>query len=339
MSESHKCFTYLTESAPKWLSEVSRLEKHVEEKQKEILKTDYGSSDVKAVPAFRDGSIASIRGQTLTNGHSTPVTGTNGSTSSPEDSAHPSASRRRNVLVKKSRQTPSLMTSSASGPPKFRSRSMIIVYYDAEIQRAFEKLVREIGNGRHLVRKAKLAAKAEAMSSRMSDDDIFDFSSTTTMMGGFNFRRAGSSTARYTAADDKSDGPLSAFDRADKALEKAQSLCERAAHQFLRDGDCRIETESAKGAFQEVLEASTEELRQLEVKMKASAAVSCTPQQSPRSPESNQDEASKADSSQERPFMSDFSSIEVDEDEEQMPVVKLPTLRMTSRMGPRMAPG
>lgn len=55
----------------------------------------------------------------------------------------------------------------------------------------------------------------------------------------------------------------SSFDYADKQLELAQSLCETAAHQFLRCGDCSSELESVKEKFNLVLEVANNEAARL----------------------------------------------------------------------------
>ena len=78
-------------------------------------------------------------------------------------------------------------------------------------------------------------------------------------------------------ADDK----LSAFDEADKYLEVTQSLCEVAAHQCLRDGDCRLEIGAMREKFEncqiiakrEVQRLKEEEAREQEEKEAAAKAV------------------------------------------------------------------
>ena len=78
-------------------------------------------------------------------------------------------------------------------------------------------------------------------------------------------------------ADDK----LSAFDEADKYLEVTQSLCEVAAHQCLRDGDCRLEIEGMREKFEncwiiakrEVQRLKEEEAREQEEKEVAAKEV------------------------------------------------------------------
>ncbi|EPE24345.1 hypothetical protein GLAREA_08197 [Glarea lozoyensis ATCC 20868] len=66
----------------------------------------------------------------------------------------------RNVLRK--RKTESL-ASGESIAPKFRTRSMIIIYYDGEVQRAFEDLVKFVSGSRNSMRKGKMAAKMAEM--------------------------------------------------------------------------------------------------------------------------------------------------------------------------------
>jgi hypothetical protein len=58
---------------------------------------------------------------------------------------------------------------------------------------------------------------------------------------------------------------IDAFAEADAALEKAQSLCERGAHQFLRDGDCETETAAAKKCFEEVISVCESEIEKLKL--------------------------------------------------------------------------
>ena len=48
--------------------------------------------------------------------------------------------------------------------------------------------------------------------------------------------------------------PPPIYDQLDKALERTQIMCEKAAHQYLRDGDCRLEIREAKKSLEEVIE-------------------------------------------------------------------------------------
>jgi hypothetical protein len=60
------------------------------------------------------------------------------------------------------RKTESL-ASAESLAPKYRTRSMIIVYYDSAVQTAFEDLVKFVSGSRNAMRKGKMAAKMAEM--------------------------------------------------------------------------------------------------------------------------------------------------------------------------------
>jgi len=60
------------------------------------------------------------------------------------------------------RKTESL-ASGESLVPKYRTRSMIIVYYDSAVQTAFEELVKFVSGSRNAMRKGKMAAKMAEM--------------------------------------------------------------------------------------------------------------------------------------------------------------------------------
>lgn len=68
--------------------------------------------------------------------------------------------QRPNVLRK--RKTESL-ASGESVAPKYRTRSMIIIYYDGAVQTAFEELVKFVSGSRNSMRKGKMAAKMAEM--------------------------------------------------------------------------------------------------------------------------------------------------------------------------------
>lgn len=64
--------------------------------------------------------------------------------------------------VLRKRKTESL-ASAESLAPKYRTRSMIIVYYDSAVQTAFEELVKFVSGSRNAMRKGKMAAKMAEM--------------------------------------------------------------------------------------------------------------------------------------------------------------------------------
>ncbi|KFY40473.1 hypothetical protein V494_03487 [Pseudogymnoascus sp. VKM F-4513 (FW-928)] len=72
---------------------------------------------------------------------------------------------------------------------------------------------------------------------------------------------AGASPAGARAPTGPSAMGSSIFDELDSGLEWCQSMCEHAAHQFLRDGQCTSEIEGIKSRLQEVWDRAGEEIK------------------------------------------------------------------------------
>ena len=132
-----------------------------------------------------------------------------------------------------------------SDQPRYRTRTMVVVYYDSAVQEAFESLFRSIATARSNLRKGKISATFKA---RMASLGIGERPSTTAEeYSTLSPKMLKVGLARRTLGSDFSgDNNLSSFDEADKDLETTQNLCEVAAHQFLRDGDCRLEMEGMR---------------------------------------------------------------------------------------------
>lgn len=253
----------------------------------------------------------------------------------------------------------SLLTGDGAAVSKYRSKSMVIVYYDSYVQSFFEELVKFVSASRNLMRKAKMAAKVaqikrmaelEMPDSDSGDDDEMELTakfvprelSPPVLRPEPETNSTGAHQAVMTYEDSSDDddndmavggkvnepGPLAVdtkpddgipadmlsapdganqasniqsngatynavtptriasplrssvlfssfggshhsptdvFENLDKALEVIQGLCEHAAHQFLREGECAqditkineklIETKTtADGEMQKLLE-------------------------------------------------------------------------------------
>lgn len=74
----------------------------------------------------------------------------------------PPGQNRTTTGLPRKRKTESL-ASGESLIPKYRTRSMIIVYYDSAVQTAFEELVKFVSGSRNAMRKGKMAAKMAEM--------------------------------------------------------------------------------------------------------------------------------------------------------------------------------
>lgn len=156
------------------------------------------------------------------------------------------------------KRTRSTSVISAEGvQTAYRTRTMIIVYYDSYVQGFFDELVRYISMSRNLLRKAKVAARmaqikklAELDSSKLGEDGEESLPSLRYMSS----RRLGTASMRpgFGGIPGHNDVP-DIYDTLDKGLEHVQSTCEHGAHQFLRDADCNEEIKKTQDKLREVL--------------------------------------------------------------------------------------
>ena len=130
---------------------------------------------------------------------------------------------------------------------------MSVIHYDSGIQTQIETLVRGITDGRGYVRKGK-AAKPVSSYATLRIDSVSGRSDQ-----GVQRRRSGPAKL----ADDPTNGRLRALDELDTALLDGQTLCEHAAHQVLRDGDCKEYLDMLKQCFQNILQICTKEVAKI----------------------------------------------------------------------------
>ena len=228
------------------------------------------------------------------------------------------AQAKARATLRKRNRTESMM--SAEDAPKYRTRSMIIVYYDSYVQSFFEELVKFVSASRNLMRKAKMAAKV-AQIKKMAEldmpddedddqakDEAFDPSAplsltpdaplvalskkgeegegeeelpTLRYISTRQMRQVsrspgmmGPARSPYSRVGARFGGGAALMaggepaqsdvcDELDKGLEAVQSLCERAAHQFLRDGDCAEEIDTIKKRLGQTKELSDKEVERI----------------------------------------------------------------------------
>jgi hypothetical protein len=232
---------------------------------------------------------------------------------------------------------------------------MIIVYYDGQIQKEFEQLVRNIGTGRNLLRKGRMAAKAEALAelASSSESDASEDEDVDNIRAKIQFRRrAGLSSMRsrpttrgQSTASPSTSTPESLFESADKDLEQAQALCERAAHQSLREGDCRKELSGMRKHFQQVHDLAAIQVakhkarREQETGKKTSmdserGSATSTSSPRPRSSQMDIDIKPVLPSKQPEPAIqvtTESMDIEIDDDDDEDLDFVMPPIRLTSR--------
>ena len=152
--------------------------------------------------------------------------------------------------------------SGLSGQPRYRTKSMVVVYYDSAVQDSFEALFRSIAGARNNLRKGKTAASVKARMTSLGVEQ--SFYPTTGRFSTFNPKTMRTGDASRTPGPNfDADDKLSTFDEADKILESTQTMCEVAAHQFLREGDCRLEMESMGKKFESCRAIAKREVERL----------------------------------------------------------------------------
>ncbi|KAF2423625.1 hypothetical protein EJ08DRAFT_441447 [Tothia fuscella] len=343
MSESLRCFEYLVEAVPLWIKGLEELEQKVKDRHDEITRV---AVPVSQQTVKRTGSNESIRpGQEER--ESSKIMDIVAAPQ-PNDIEHAQTTQQMH-LESRHRKSASLLTTS-SGPSKYRSRSSIIVYYDSAIQEAFEHIVRSIGIGRNHIRKARMAARMEALSGASTSYDNGQHNT--------NFRlptrspRNNGNDAGYgatliqglrpargppigpdptTAADGCFSGSANDIcTLTDSALDKAQTLCERGAHQFLRDGNCDEETLGAKRCFEEVIVLSGKEVTEFRLLEEERSKIAAAEKQKAY-------EQQKRESIEAHPglMIPNGAHIEVDDDEDDDDfddsAITLPPFRMMTR--------
>ncbi|KAF5978418.1 hypothetical protein FCOIX_5931 [Fusarium coicis] len=172
------------------------------------------------------------------------------------------AQARARAQVRKKPKSPSMM-SNEDAPTAYRTRSMIIVYYDSHVQSFFDDLVRFVSSSRNLLRKAKMAARV-AQIKKLAEQDVSEDGSDDVALPSLRYmssRRFGPMSISRPGAGDQ---PPDVYDKLDKGLEFVQSMCEHGAHQFLRDGDCNDEISKVQKRLTEVLEMAKTEMERVE---------------------------------------------------------------------------
>ncbi|KAM0075326.1 hypothetical protein ACKRZS_012604 [Fusarium odoratissimum] len=172
------------------------------------------------------------------------------------------AQARARAQVRKKPKSPSMM-SNEDAPAAYRTRSMIIVYYDSYVQSFFDDLVRFVSSSRNLMRKAKMAARV-ALIKKLAEQDVTEDGSNDDALPSLRYmssRRFGPMSISRPGAGDQ---PPDVYDKLDKGLEFVQSMCEHGAHQFLRDGDCNDEISKAQKRLTEILEMAKTEMEGVE---------------------------------------------------------------------------
>ncbi|KAI1910329.1 hypothetical protein LOZ12_004694 [Ophidiomyces ophidiicola] len=266
-ADSSRCFTLLAQKLPSWLTRVSDLAAHTTAKQEEFKAdyTKYARKDRKS--RMRKGSSLHTNRPDL-EGSSHSLKSSSGSGTSQIDSLT------RMKLLKPGDINQKKRIDDCSGSPNdtdrhLRPRRQFIIHYDCQTQTALEKLVREIGGARNHIRKGRMVYM---MKSSMEMKPLPEGFPPDDAMKPI-FRSTRQITRPLPGAKN------SPFDLADTYLENAQALCEAAAHQFLRSGDCSKELDRTRQKLKlalDLAEIETEIEAEAEAKAEMKAKVKAT---------------------------------------------------------------
>ncbi|KAL8938584.1 MAG: hypothetical protein Q9216_003812 [Gyalolechia sp. 2 TL-2023] len=250
-----KSFVHLTDSIPQWLVKLDELAKEVTEQHSRFVRLSQSQFTEFRLSKKHD-STESLR---------PPKDDLDDPSSSalldpfaPSKKILPTSQPGANLVVKeikRKRKSGSAELSAASGPQRYRTRSLVIVYYDSAIQEAFEQLVRSIAGARNNLRKGRTAASFKARMASMGMGEDEDDEGYPALSPKLMIKRA---SHRSPPTESPS------FQKADDDLDAAQNLCEVAAHQFLRDGDCEEEIAGTRRRFEECLETVKAEVEKLQ---------------------------------------------------------------------------
>ena len=255
-------FVYLTDKLPKWIEQVKDLSTHASKKHAEYT-AEYNRRLAHIRPKkVRTPSLQSIHAdEDELHGPQQQVIDPTSQTSPEPSTANalhisPLEAGNKYILAQaqRKRKLGSSIRSGASGPQKFRSKHMVVIYYDAYLQEQLDTLVKVTGAARNNLRKGRLSRSAIRgfqlpSLARDTDDSI-------PSLHGFKKPPTSSASlptdSKTKLLDHKPTGDA-VFTDADKYLEEAQTLCETAAHQVLRDGDCSIELNNVVTKLESVL--------------------------------------------------------------------------------------
>lgn len=243
--DAFQCFTSISDNVPSWITRVTELAAHTSRKHAEY------SAEFTRLASSHSHLSSTQRRRKNSSVHS----------------IRPGS----DLLLKPTGAAEDAPPSNVSGDNTslaVRVRRQLIIYYDSHTQAELEQIVRDIGCARNCLRKGKMSQLM-----RDSTKGLDMFASTGRPRESFSrmqlpsldgYRRTSANGARgSTTTASMNTQSESAFDFADKQLEIAQSLCETAAHQFLRSGDCAKELEDMLAKFNIVLQIATQEVTRL----------------------------------------------------------------------------
>lgn len=147
-----------------------------------------------------------------------------------------------------------------------RARQQLVIRYDSHAQSVLEKLVRDIGGARNNLRKGRMNQMMKMSFSKRTLPGLSADEEDIVIQSPYRGLRSSNLDLKMAAGNNKTPNGKPAqcsFETADKHLELAQSLCETAAHQYLRNGDCSMGLNTAKENLVSALDLAKSEVERL----------------------------------------------------------------------------
>lgn len=253
-------FMHLVENVPVWLEQVRAISTYTKEKNAEFI-AEY-SRLVQAIRPKRvkSPSMCSIRSdksRSVQLPDIDPAKEAALETPEPELIDPLTAGNRYlyadQTAAQRKRKSNASMRSGASGPQKFRSKHQTVIHYDGYVQEQLDNMFKAIGVARNNLRKGKnalIVSRGFRLPNLSKRHEALTTPSIENIRSISKYRMGGTGPpgAKFSLRQNSQqpqDGDEAAFLECDKVLEQVQTLCETAAHQFLRDGDCLKELNSA----------------------------------------------------------------------------------------------
>jgi hypothetical protein len=252
-------FTHMKDNLPAWITRVSELAAHTHTKHDEYSEAYRRHANSK--PRRRkNSSVCSIHTDNLV-----PIS--QRKEPSPERTAAVTLSDAPEAGQRSGRKRSSDEAPSVESYEEYAfvsTRHNVIIEYDGHTQKTLETIVRDIGVARNNMRRAKMAMtprtgiRAGILNRGMNLNMPSTASQASSSLSCVRSTRTASGVVGVSGTSVlRKESP---FDYVDKQLELAHSLCETAAYQVLRSGDCGTELDGVEEKFKMLLEAAINEV-------------------------------------------------------------------------------
>ncbi|OQD86634.1 hypothetical protein PENANT_c007G07430 [Penicillium antarcticum] len=255
-------FTHMKDNLPAWITRVSELAAHTHTRHDEYSEAYRRHTNFKS-RRRKNSSVCSIHTDDLV-----PIA--QRKEPSPELSAAVTPNDAPDAGQRSGRKRSSDKAPSVESNEEYAfvsTRHNVIIEYDGHTQKTLETIVRDIGVARNNMRRAKMAMtpragiRAGILNRGMNLNMPSTTSQASSPLSCIRSTRTASGIVGVSGTSVlRKESP---FDYADKQLELAHSLCETAAYQILRSGDCGTELDGVEEKFKMLLEAAINEVHRI----------------------------------------------------------------------------